>query len=237
MVYIKTLTLVCILIQIFTTTVHADIKDDTQMLHLIKACADIGDYDVENSDIDELMRRFLYTYRNFEIVSDIEPHAVQSGKLIMCNKDFVKDAFYKTFRLNAPEPAPDRLTDIGYCVNNGFYCFSGGYTEYFATDVKEITRVIPLNDNSVYVIFSDYYRSGTNEPVFEYSSMIIGKDSEGYFVKRIKMNDDFKDLHSLLNTEDVSQSAPDKNPYIPIAVIAVTLLSSIAVFYIYFIRK
>ena len=92
MVYIKTLTLVCILIQIFTTTVHADTKDDTQMLHLIKACADIGDYDVENSDIDELMRRFLYTYRNFEIVSDIEPHAVQSGKLIMCNKDFVKDA-------------------------------------------------------------------------------------------------------------------------------------------------
>lgn len=236
MIAIKTAVIIYILLQCFFTSVYASHEENPELMKIIRACVDIGDYTAETCDKNELMRRFLYTYRNFEIITDTEPHATKSDKLLMCRTDFVKEALYRAFRIDAPTPLPEKLTELGYCVNNGYYYYSGGYTEYFATDVKDILKVIELDDNSIYVIFSDYYREGNNEPVLEYSSMLIGQDSDGYYVMAIEMDDDFTTLNSLIYPDEVAEPAMFYK-YLPSVIIAITLTLAGAVFYIFFLRR
>lgn len=236
MITIKTAVIIYAFLQCFFTSAYASHEENPKLIKLIKACVDIGDYTAENCDKDELMRRVLYTYRNFEIITDTEPFATQSDKLKMCRTDFVKDAVYQTFRIDAPEPSPDKLATLGYCENNGYYYFSGGYTGYFATDVDKIQRIIPLSDGSLYVIFTDYYREGNSEPTLEYSSMRIGQDKEGYYVISIEMDDNFTTLNSLIYPEEPKQSV-DFSKYLPVVVIIITLALACVVFYIIFLRS
>lgn len=207
-----------------------------ELMPIIKSCADIGDYNHSEYDENELMRRFLYTYRNFEIITDKEPQAVVSDNFTMCRSDFVKDAYYKVFRKNPPSPPPEDLTVLGFCENNGFYTFIGGYTEYFATDVAEIIKIIPFDDNDIYVIFTDYYRKGSVKPQKEYSSMIFGIDDHGYYVKSIKMNDDFMALRKPEILQNIQKSQSDYRKYLPLIVIAISFLAICIIIYIFFIR-
>lgn len=236
MIEIKTAVIIYVFLQCFFTTAYASHYENTELIKIIKACVDIGDYTAENCDQDELMRRVLYTYRNFEIITDKEPFATQSDKLKMCRTDFVKDTLYRVFRIDAPTPSPDKLTTVGYCENNGYYYYSGGYTEYFSTDVDEIQRIIPLSDGSFYVIFTDYYREGTNEPVLEYSSMRLGRDKDGYFVISIEMDDDFTTLNSLIYPEEAKEQV-DFYKYLPLAIMSLTLVLAGVIFYIAFLRQ
>lgn len=236
MIFIKRAVIIYVLLQCFFITAHAKTEESPEIMNIIKASVDIGDYSAETCDTDTLMLRFLYTYRNFEIITNKEPYPTESGKLKMCRSDFVKDAIYRTFRIDAPTPGPEKLTTLGYCENNGYYYYWGGYTKYFSTDVKDILKIIELSDGSIYVIFSNYYREGENSPILEYSSMRLSHDKDGYYVLSIEMDEDFRKLNSLIYPENT----PNPNnlyKYLPTAVIVITLLLSGIVFYVFFLRR
>ena len=225
-----------VLLECFATSAHAADDDKTELLTLIKACADIGNFDSRDYDIDELMIRFFYSYQNFKILSPVPPYAVSSGTVTMCNSDFVFDALYRAFRINPPTPKPHMLTELGYCEDNGFYSFYGGYDEYFSTDVREIVKIIPQPDGSEYVVFSNYYTQGENPPVFEYSSMTVKRDDKGYYVTAIKMNDDFSALQP--NFEQSRENGTHRFfEYLPEIVILLTVLSVCIVIYVFFTNR
>lgn len=236
MINIKKAVIIYIILHCLFNTVYAESTDDPKLMSLIKACVDIGEYDRENFDENDLMRRVLYTYRNFQIITDVEPYPTQTDDLKMCRTDFVKDVLHRAFRLDAPAPPPDKLTELGYCQNDGYYYFSGGYTEYFATDVKDIYKIIQLQDGTLYVIFTDYYFEGNNDKKLEYSSMRIGHDADGYYVLSINMNNDFKDLKPLMNPEQGSNNH-QLAKYIPAIVTGITIILACIVFFIYFLRR
>ncbi len=237
MITIKITVIIYVLIQCLSITANAQHSESPELLRLIKACADIGDYNSETTDKNELMLRFLYTYRNFEIITDTEPFPTQSDNLKMCRTDFVKDAVYNAFRIDAPAPSPEMLTELGYCENNGYYYFKGGYSEYFATDVREIQKIIPLDDGTLYVIFSNYYQEGENPRRLEYSSMQIGRDNDGYFVIAIDMDDDFRKLNTLLNPKPETRSFDNLLKYLPFGIIILSLGTASVVFYRFFLRR
>lgn len=237
MITIKFAVIIYILIQCLSVSANAQEPNHTELLKLIKACADIGDYSRETTDENELMLRFLYTYRNFEIITDKEPFATQSDNIKMCRTGFVKDAVYRAFRLDAPTPSPVQLTTLGYCENNGYYYFTGGYSEYFSTDVRNIEKIIPLDDGTFYVIFSDYYQEGIKPPELEYSSMQLGRDKDGFYVIAIDMDDDFVKLNSLKQPVTENTVFDNLLKHLPAVIIVITLGAAAFVFCLFFLRR
>ena len=237
MITIKIAVIIYVIIQCLSVTAYAEDSENPELLRLIKACADIGDYNSETTDENELMLRFLYTYRNFEIITYKEPFTTQSDNINMCRTDFVRDAVYRAFRLDAPTPSPRELTELGYCENNGYYYFTGKYSEYFATDVRNIEKIVPLDDGTFYVIFSDYYQEGKNPPVLEYSSMQLGRDKDGYFVIAIDMDDDFTKLNSLLKPKPETGISDNLLKHLPALVIVITIVAVGFVFFLFFLRR
>lgn len=236
MIKIKIAVIIYVIIQCLSVTVRAQDLHNTELLRLIKACADIGDYNRETTDENELILRFLYTYRNFEIITDKEPFITYSDNIKMCRTDFVKDAVYRAFRIDAPTPSPQQLTTLGFCENNGYYYFTGGYSEYFATDVNAIEKIIPLDDGTFYVIFSDYYQESANPSQLEYSSMQIGRDKDGYYIIAIDMNDDFTKISSLLQPKSETRHLHYLLKYLPVVIIFISLVVSGFVFHRFFLR-
>lgn len=218
---IKATVIILVLLSLFTTA-HADNSEDTEIISLIKACADIGNYDCENGDDNELMLRFLYTYRNFEIITDTEPLTASNGKIKMCDEKFVQNAFWRAFRKTAPSPDTSKLTELKYCKSGKYYQYIGEYSEFFATDVLDITEIIQLSDGTFYAVFRNTYKTETTPERLEYSFMRLGRDKEGYYVLSINMNDTFANLKSQIQTANQVQK-PSKPQYAPIIVITVTL--------------
>ena len=231
----KIIIILIVLLECFAISANAENDDKAELLPLIKACADIGSFDCSDFDIGELMMRFFYSYQNFKILSPVPPHAVSSGTVTMCNSDFVFDALYRAFRINPSTPKPHMFTELGYCEDNGFYSFYGGYDEYISTDVREFVKIIPQPDGSEYVVFSYYYTQGENPPVFEYSSMTVQRDDKGYYVTAIKMNDDFSALQPNFEQSPENGTHPFSE-YLPEVVILLTALSVCIVIYFFLIH-
>lgn len=234
MIKIKATVIILVILSLFTT-VHADSTEDTELISLIKACADIGNYDCENGNDNELMLRFLYTYRNFEIITDTEPLTASNGKIKMCGEKFVQNAFWRAFRKTAPSPEPSKLTELKFCKSGGYYQFIGEYSEYFATDVLDITETIPLTDGTFYAVFRNTYKTETTPERLEYSFMRLGRDDEGYYVLSINMNDNFTNLKSQIQTANQAEK-PSMPKYAPIIVISVTLCGILVMIWYGFLR-
>lgn len=170
-------------------------SEQNELLLLIKACADIQSYDASDFDTDALMRSVLYTHRNFMLITDTAPRTdTVSDSLNMCSEKFISAAIYKAFRITAKRPAVNMLSSLGYCVNNGYYYYRGGYKKYFATDVKGIEKAVPTGDDTLYIIFRDSYLEGGEKPIDEYSSAAVKKDGEGWYLTAVTMNSDFSDF-------------------------------------------
>ena len=218
---------------------HGADYDYEKMLPVIKSCADIGSYDSESYDINELMLRVLYTHENFKILTNTPMITAKSGNIYMCNTEFIKDAVYKAFRLDAPTPEAPMLTTLGYCENNGYYYFTGGYREYFATDVKDIIKVTPLGDGSVYVFFSNTYQSGESVPEREYNGMHLGYDSNGYYALSLDMGGDFSDYEALMSPQasDKPNISDTLYDYLPLIVAFFTLAACLVTMYLLILRR
>ncbi len=169
--------------------------DTDELITLIKCCADIPDYEAGRSDKDKLTLNVLYTHRNFMLLTDIDPGSAEGHNgLKLCRESFINDAMYKAFRLKPDRPALNMLTTLGYCANNGYYYYSGGYSIYCNTLINGIARSFYLDDGTLYIIFSDTYIEGANTPIDEYSTATALKDSDGWYLTSIQMNSDFSRL-------------------------------------------
>lgn len=220
------------------TCAYAEYNNYSDYMPIIKACADIPSYDNTDYHIDNLMLQVLYTHENFKIITDSEPNFISSGSLKMCSSQFIKEALFKAFRINAPSPTPDKLTELGYCENNGYYYYTGGYTNYFATDVRDIVKITPAENGSEIVIFSDIYNENGTEPVAEYSRMTVAKDDFGYYVTSINMGSTLPKAETLTAFPSETKSVWESvGRYLPLSVIIITLALSGTVFYIFVIRR
>lgn len=231
MIHIKLFTLFITLF-LQASVAYASQPSPQDILPVIKACADIGKFNPTDYDTNYLMRRVLYTYRNFEIITASAPDAHTANNLKLCRTDFIKEAVYNAFRITAPTPSAEQLTQQGYCESNGYYYFTGGYTQYFATEAIEIVKTIPLNDNTLFVIFSDIYYEAGKEPIFEYSSAYLGYDSDGYYIRSISMGEA---EHNYAVDTDNNSVAPLR--LLPVFIAVIALTSALFVFYIFILRR
>lgn len=221
--------LFCIILLI-PPSVHAE-GDYDFLLPTIRACADIVSYD-SNTDINELMLRILYTNENFDIITPTKALRKAEGGIKMCSGEFIDDVLHRVFRKAPPRPEAHELTRLGYCYHDGYYYYYGGYTKYFATDVKTIDRVIELNDGSIYTLVTNTYTEGAIATE-ETSAITFLKDREGYYVTEIDMSLDY------LSIEDSLSPAPSKSlwvavkPHLPMLVAIITLALVFWVFYKY----
>lgn len=217
---------------------RAEISDTVynELLYLIKASADIMEYKSDNFNIDVLMRHVLYTHQNFTLLSSIQPTIKKSGDIMMCSSEFIDDVLYKAFRLNAEKPPVNMLTELNYCYNNGFYYYVGGYDTYFATDVKEITDVFKLPDNTLLIIFNNTYTEGSNPPIPEYSYATAEYDSNGYYITELSMGGnlpDFKTIHSEAQNDNGIFNE-DLKQYLPL-IISIIVLALVGIIFYFFI--
>lgn len=166
---------------------NLDDSQRSQIITLLKCCCDIVSLD-ESTDDDALLRRVLYTHKNFMLLTPIPPKTAKSGsELTLCSANFIDAAMQSAFRKAPSRPAVNMLTELGYCYNNGYYYYTGGYTKYFATEISEIIQTYTLPDKNIYAVFSDKYTESGKEPVFEYSTAVISKDKNGFYLTRLKM--------------------------------------------------
>ncbi|MCH5213466.1 MAG: hypothetical protein J1G06_10670 [Oscillospiraceae bacterium] len=187
-------------------------NDRSTLIEIIAACADIPDYDAEETDRDELMRRVLYTHRNFMWLTDIPP-GTQKGynNLNLCRSDYITDAMRLAFRIEAESPSVSMLTNLGYCYNNGMYYWSGGYTKYYSTQVHDIINAYYTDNNTLIVTFTDTYIEADAEPVNEKSTASFRYDSDGWYLTSIHMGSDAMQQ----DTESGAVLSPG-NPILPI---------------------
>lgn len=206
--------------------------DSQEILFLIKSAADIMDYDSVSSDLDTLTRHVLYTHENFRLISTLSPESGETGSdpsIRLCSSGFIEDAMYTAFRKTPEKPAVNMLTSLGYCFNDGSYYYTGGYNTYFATDVKDLVRVLKLTDDTLFVIFSDTYTEGGNAPIFEYSTAVVSRDSRGFYLKQLHMGGDIEIPREIIRTSD-SGSETAQRSLLPAAVIAaLTVLAVIGI--------
>lgn len=222
---------------IFCYFPHAYAYNDSDILPLIKACADIASYSAETTDENELMLKVLFTHNNFKIVTDKTLKTDKSGSLNMCNAEFIQDVMYKVFRIDAPTPTPDKLNELGYYYNNGYYYYSGGYSIYYATNVNEIVKTVQNTDGSVNIIFSNTYVEGDNKPQSEISEMKLKKDNLGYYVSEINMNTDLTDME--LTSSPVAHKSNYSESilkYMPLAIALIAIFISAIVFCVFILR-
>lgn len=214
--------------------------DKSDILSLIQAGANIYEYDYETTDIDTLMRKVLYTYPSFQPITDFTPNASESNSsLKLCSEKYISSAVYNVFRKTAPHPAVNMLTEIGYCYNDGYYYYTGGYTDYFHTEVHDILKTFKTDNNGLYIVFNNTYTEN-NSSVEEYSSALVRKDDDGYFIAKLKMGDDFKNITSIADTDGVSANHDDfektLKSLLPFIIMLFTLAAVGVVIYIYIIR-
>ena len=183
-----------LIIYIININVHAEpsvmlnTADYDAIIQLLAACADIPEYDRSYTDKDELMRRVLYTHRNFKWITDVPPGTAQGhNSLTLCSGNYISDIMHTAFRIAPEQPKLNELTRRGYCYSNGMYYWSGGYTRYFATQVHDIVSARYADNDTLVVVFTDTYIESGSKPIEEYSSASFMHDSEGWYLTSIHM--------------------------------------------------
>lgn len=208
--------------------VHLSQNEYDSILLLLRASADIMNYDCHDTDIHKLTRYVLYTKNNFKVLG-YQPVSESSGDTLLkyCDSEFVDSVLYNVFRLSPEKPSADMLTKYYYYFSNGLYYYSGGFNTYFATDVIGISEVYKISDDTYYIIFPNTYTESGASPQLEFSSAIIANDSLGYYIKRIDMNSEPLSADTLSNytKKSVYDLLPDIRKYMP----AVIIIAGLAV--------
>lgn len=208
--------------------VYLSQNENDSILLLLRASADIMNYDCHDYDIHKLTRYVLYTKNNFKVLG-YQPVSENSSDTLLkyCDVEFVDSVLYNVFRLSPEKPPADMLTKYYYYFSNGLYYYSGGFDTYFATDVIGISEVYKISDDTYYVIFPNMYTEGNTSPRLEFSSAIVSNDSLGYYIKRIDMNSEplSADALSEYSKKSFYDLLPDLRKYMP----AVIIIAGLAV--------
>lgn len=170
------------------------VSEKQEITKILTACADVMRFNIRNYDYDKLFKYVLYTHKNFQILTDIPADTGNSSNLgynnvTLVNSDYIDYIMTRVFRITPEKPPVNELLERGFCYNDGYYYYIGGFGVYFATKIVDIKGVYDIGGGVTFVIFSDiYYESDTRTP--EYSFAILQNTENGYSLIRLGMGED-----------------------------------------------
>lgn len=170
------------------------VSEKQEITKILTACADVMRFNIRNYNYDKLFKYVLYTHKNFQILTDIPADTGNSSNLgynnvKLVNSDYIDYIMTRVFRITPEKPPVNELLERGFCYNDGYYYYIGGFGVYFATKIVDIKGVYDIGGSVTFVIFSDiYYESDTRTP--EYSFAILQNTENGYSLMRLGMGED-----------------------------------------------
>lgn len=191
------------------TDISASISDEEadKIKRTLSACADIMHFDYNDYDYDRLFKYVLYTHKNFQILTDIPSNTSNSSSMphhnvTIASGEYIDYIMTDIFRISPQKPQMEELLSRGFCYNNGYYYYIGGFDIYFATEINSLKRIYNMGNGIFYVVFSDVYRENdlaTNETSFA----VLQKNTSGnYSLLRIGMGE------KLLSADEVKKYTP-----------------------------
>lgn len=170
------------------------VSEKQEITKILTACADVMRFNIRNYDYDKLFKYVLYTHKNFQILTDIPADTGNSSNLgynnvKLVNSDYIDYIMTRVFRITPEKPPVNELLERGFCYNDGYYYYNGGFGVYFATEIADIKGVYDIGGGVTFVVFSDiYYEGNTRTP--EYSFAILQNTENGYSLMRLGMGED-----------------------------------------------
>ena len=170
------------------------VSEKQEITKTLTACADVMRFNIRNYNYDKLFKYFLYTHKNFQIITDITADTGNSSNLgynnvTLVNSDYIDYIMTRVFRITPEKPPVNELLERGFCYNDGYYYYIGGFGVYFATKIVDIKGVYDIGGGVTFVVFSDiYYEGDTRTP--EYSFAILQNTENGYSLMRLGMGED-----------------------------------------------
>ena len=170
------------------------VSEKQEITKILTACADVMRFNIRNYNYDKLFKYVLYTHKNFQILTDIPADTGNSSNLgynnvKLVNSDYIDYIMTRVFRITPEKPPVNELLERGFCYNDGYYYYIGGFGVYFATKIVDIKGIYDIGGGVTFVIFSDiYYESDTRTP--EYSFAILQNTENGYSLMRLGMGED-----------------------------------------------
>ena len=179
----------------FTNRVNElSVSEKQEITKTLTACADVMRFNIRNYDYDKLFKYVLYTQKNFQILTDSPADTGNSSNLgynnvKLVNSDYIDYIMTRIFRITPEKPPVNELLERGFCYNDGYYYYNGGFGVYFATEIADIKGVYDIGGGVTFVVFSDiYYEGNTRTP--EYSFAILQNTENGYSLLRLGMGED-----------------------------------------------
>ena len=179
----------------FTNRVNElSVSEKQEITKILTACADVMRFNIRNYDYDKLFKYVLYTHKNFQILTDIPADTGNSSNLgynnvKLVNSDYIDYIMTRVFRITPEKPPVNELLERGFCYNDGYYYYIGGFGIYFATEIVDIKGVYDIGGGVTFVVFGDiYYEGDTRTP--EYSFAMLQNTENGYSLMRLGMGED-----------------------------------------------
>lgn len=179
----------------FTNRVNElSVSEKQEITKTLTACADVMRFNIRNYDYDKLFKYVLYTHKNFQILTDIPADTGNSSNLgynnvTVVNSDYIDYIMTRVFRITPEKPPVNELLERGFCYNDGYYYYIGGFGVYFATKIVDIKGIYDIGGGVTFVVFNDiYYEGDTRTP--EYSFAILQNTENGYSLMRLGMGED-----------------------------------------------
>ena len=179
----------------FTNRVNElSVSEKQEITKTLTACADVMRFNIRNYNYDKLFKYVLYTHKNFQILTDIPADTGNSSNfgynnVTLVNSDYIDYIMTRVFRITPEKPPVNELLERGFCYNDGYYYYIGGFGVYFATKIVDIKGVYDIGGGVTFVVFGDiYYEGDTRTP--EYSFAILQNTENGYSLMRLGMGED-----------------------------------------------
>lgn len=170
------------------------VSEKQEITKILTACADVMRFNIRNYNYDKLFKYVLYTHKNFQILTDIPADTGNSSNLgynnvKLVNSDYIDYIMTRVFRITPEKPPVNELLERGFCYNDGYYYYIGGFGIYFATEIVDIKGIYDIGGGVTFVVFNDiYYEGDTRTP--EYSFAILQNTENGYSLMRLGMGED-----------------------------------------------
>ena len=186
--------------------VYADTepRDMAAVRATVASCADIAEFDIKNYDYDKIFRCALYTHENFRVLTDIDPKEGESStlgynKISLVSGEYMDFVMENVLGITPEKPPIGDLTERGFCFNNGYYLYTGGYSTYFATEITGIDSTEHLGGGVFLVNFSDVYTEGNTHTAEKSYAVLLEREDNTYTLLRLGMGQDPPDRETLMS--------------------------------------
>ena len=170
------------------------VSEKQEITKILTACADVMRFNIRNYNYEKLLKYVLYTQKNFQTLTEIPADTGNSSNLgynnvTLVNSDYIDYIMTRVFRITPEKPPVNELLERGFCYNDGYYYYIGGFGVYFATKIVDIKGIYDIGGGVTFVVFNDiYYEGDTRTP--EYSFAILQNTENGYSLMRLGMGED-----------------------------------------------